>query len=73
MSFSVKGKEFLKKCNKIWEKVSNIIKTKFSIELLFDKKYLKAEENLWSKNPHERMLSVYLYISDIDWFSLYKK
>ena len=46
MSFSVKGKEFLKKCNKIWEKVSNIIKTKFSIELLFDKKYLKAEENL---------------------------
>ena len=46
MSFSVKDKEFLKKYNKIWDKLSNIIKIKFSIELLFDKKYLKAEERV---------------------------
>ena len=70
MSFSVKDKEFLKKYNKIWDKLSNIIKIKFSIELLFDKKYLKAEERVWSKNQHKR---IYLYISDIDWFSLCKK
>ena len=61
MSFSVKDKEFFKKYNKIWDKVSNITKIKFSIELLFDKKYLKAEERVWSKNNTKE----YIYISVI--------
>ena len=46
---------------KIWEKVSNIIK-KINSELIFNKKYLKAEK----KFNTQKKLSMFLYTSNID-------
>ena len=60
----MKDQEFLKKYNKIWEKVSNIIKTKFSIELLFDKKYLTAEK-IFDQKINTKECSQYIYLSVI--------
>ena len=52
---------------KIWEKVSNIIK-KIKSELIFNKKYLKAEK----KFNTQKKLSMFLYTSNmID--SVYRK
>ena len=41
MHFPIKDKEFLKSYNKIWKKVSNIIKKEFNSKLARNKKYLK--------------------------------
>ena len=35
----------IKKYNEIWEKVSNIIRKEVNSELVYNKKYLKAENN----------------------------
>ena len=45
----MKDKEFLEIYNVILEKVSNIIKIKFSNRLIYNKEYLKAEKNLITK------------------------
>ena len=45
MSFLMKDKAFLEIYNEIWEKVSNKIK-KINCELIYNKKYLKAEKNI---------------------------
>ena len=50
---------------KMWEKVSKIIK-KNNNELIYNKKYLKAEKKI----QHKRKLSMVLDASNIDWFSL---
>ena len=62
----MKDKEFLEKYNEIFEKFSNIIKKILFSELIYNKKYLTAEKKSYKKNQHKRMLSMYLYISDID-------
>ena len=49
----------------IWEKVSNI-KNKFKSELIYNKKYPKAEKNF----QHKTKLSMLLYNRNIIWFSL---
>ena len=48
MSLLMKGEEFLEKYNEILEKVSNIIK-KANIEFIYNKEYLKAENDLITK------------------------
>ena len=41
----------------IWEKVINVIKQKFNSELIYNRKYLKAEKDLTQKN----VFSVFIY------------
>ena len=53
MSFMIKdGKTFVKYMI-IWEKVSNIIKN-FNSELIYNKKYLKAEKRFNTKESFQR-------------------
>ena len=56
---------FFDKYNEIWKKISNIIKREVNSKLAYIKKYLKAE-----KNQHKWRLSLFLYTSNVDWFSL---
>ena len=57
----MKDKEFLEKYNEIWKKVSNTIK-KINGELIYDKKYLKAENNLITKKlTQKNPLNVFIY------------
>ena len=57
----MKDKEFLEKYNEIWKKVSNTIK-KINSELIYDKKYLKAENNLITKKlTQKNPLNVFIY------------
>ena len=42
--FLIKDETLFDKCNKIWEKVSNIIKKEFNSELVYNKRYLKAKK-----------------------------
>ena len=59
--FLMKDKKFLEKYNGIWENLSNIWKN--NSELIYNKKlYI-------TKNQHKAMLSMYLYMSDIAWFT----
>ena len=57
----IKDEKMFDKFMKIWEKVSNIIKSKFNSELIHNKIYLKAK-----KIQHKEMLSMFLYTSNID-------
>ena len=52
----------------IWEKVSNIIKRKFNSELICNKKYLKAEKRL---NTKESFQCFYIPLTLSD--SVYRK
>ena len=58
MYFLIKDEIFFDKYNEIWDiiknEVYNIIKKKFNRELIYNKKYLKAEK----KNQHKRRLSL---------------
>ena len=46
----------------------------FNSEPIYNKKYLKAEKKILQiKDQHERKLSMYLYINNVDWFTIYKK
>ena len=49
--------KLLEKCNKIWEKVKNIIKKEFDSEPVYNEKYLKAKIKSYK-------------ISNFDWFCL---
>ena len=62
MYFLIKDEYFLDKYMKIWEKFSNIIK-KFSSELIYNKKYLKAEEKF---NTKESFQCFYIQVVLID-------
>ena len=57
----IKDKNFSDKYMKILKKVSNIMKKIINSELIYNKKYLKAE-----KIQHKRKLSMVLYTSNID-------
>ena len=48
--FLIKDKTLFDKCNKIWEKVSNIIKKDFNSELVYNKRYLKAKKTRQKKD-----------------------
>ena len=50
-------KKKIDKYMKIWEKVSNIIKSKFNSELIYNKKYLKAEK----KSTQKKAFNVFIY------------
>ena len=54
--FQWKIKKLLQKCNKIWEKRSNIIKIIFNSEPLYSKKYIKAEKNKRKKKTFNVIL-----------------
>ena len=43
MSFLIKDRKLLEKYNKIWKKVSNIIKKYFFSKPLYNEKYLKSK------------------------------
>ena len=51
----------------IWEKVSNIIK-----KLMVNLYIIKKSKN-WNKIQHKRKVSMFLYTSNIAWFSLQKR
>ena len=63
----IKDKKFVDEYMKIWEKVSNAIK-KNNSELVCNKKYLKAEKNI---NTKEILQCFYIPVILID--SVYKK
>ena len=67
MYFMIKDKKFVDEYMKIWEKVSNAIK-KNNSELVCNKKYLKAEKNI---NTKEILQCFYIPVILID--SVYKK
>ena len=65
MSFLMKDEEFVGKYKEILEKVSDIIK-KLNNELIYNKKYLKAETKLITKTSTQKnALNVFIY-HDID-------
>ena len=61
----MKDEHFFHKYMKIWEKVSNIIKNKFNSELIYHKKYLKAEKKFDTK---ESFQCLYIPVILIDLF-----
>ena len=63
--FLMKDKEYLEKYNEIWEKVSNIIKNKFNSELVYNKKYLKAEKKSYNRKIKIKECTQSIYISVI--------
>ena len=73
MTFLMKVKEFLQKYNKIWEKVSNIIKKKFNSKLIYNKKYLKSEKKSYNETINTKKCSHCIYISVILIDSVYEK
>ena len=50
---------FFDKYNKMWEKVSNIIKKEFKSELVYNRKYLKTKGN-----QHKRKISLCFCMSN---------
>ena len=63
----IKDKKNFDECMKIWETVSTIIK-KISSELIYNKKYLKAEKRFNTKESFQ-----YFYIPVILFDSVYRK
>ena len=55
--FLIRGGKYFDKYNEIWEKVSNIIKKKVNSELIYSKKYLKAEK----KSTQKKVFNVFVY------------
>ena len=53
----IKVEKMFDKYMKIWEKASNITKNKFSSELVYNKKYLKAKNKF---NTKEKKISMFL-------------
>ena len=49
MYFMIKDENFFDKYMTIWEKVSNITKTNFISELIYNRKYLKAGKRFNTK------------------------
>ena len=46
MSFQIKDKKLLEKCNEIWEKVKNRLKKEIDSEPAYNEKYLKAKNKI---------------------------
>ena len=55
--FLIRGGKYFDKYNEIWEKVSNIIKKNFNSELIYSKKYLKAEK----KSTQKKVFNGFVY------------
>ena len=53
MYLVIKDETFLDKYMKVWKKVSDIIKNKFNSELVYNKKYLKAERKFSAKESFQ--------------------
>ena len=49
MYFLTKEERVFDKYDEIWEKVSNIIKKEFDSNFVYNKKYLKAEKKIYTK------------------------
>ena len=49
MSFQVRDNKLLKKCNKIWEKISNLMNTEFDSKLVYgdNDKYIKTKIKMY--------------------------
>ena len=68
MYFMIKGENLVDNYMTIWEKFSNIIINKFNSELIYNKKYLKAEKRLNTKESFQ-----FFYIPVILFDSFYRK
>ena len=53
LNFMIKDKNMFDKYMTVWGKVSNIIKRKFNSELIYNKKYLKAETRFKAKESFQ--------------------
>ena len=81
MSFLIKNENLLEKYNLIWKKVSNIIKKEFDSKPVYNKKYLKTKRNLIMQDTthffmimkYQKKVLIYLSISNIAWFGLWKR
>ena len=69
MYFKIKDENISDKYMVIWEKVSNVIK-KINSELIYNKKYLKAEKRFDKKDGFQCFYMPVIF--NIVWFSLYK-
>ena len=78
MSFLIKRKKLLEKYNEVWKKVSNIIKKEFDNKPVYNEKYIKSKIKSYNgkinthfhNNKIPKEGSMYLSISNINWFSL---
>ena len=78
MSFLIRDEKLLEKYHEIWKKKSNIIKKEFDSKPVLNENYIKTEIKYynWKTNTnfHNNKIpkegSMYLSISNIDWFSL---
>ena len=59
MSFMIQDENLIRKYNKIWKKVSNIIKKEFNSKPVYNKKYLRTKIKSYNGK-----------ISNTDWISL---
>ena len=53
MYLVIKDENFFDKYMKVWKKFSHIIKNKFNSELVYNKKYLKAEKKFIAKESFQ--------------------
>ena len=58
MYFMIKDEKFFNKYMKVWEKVSNIIKDIFNSEIIYNKRYLKAEKK---NSTPKKAFNVFIY------------
>ena len=63
--FSIKKEEVFIKYTEILEKVRDIIKNKFNSELIYSKKYLKAEKKITTKGGVQCLYSPVILIDSI--------
>ena len=61
----IKDEKFLKKCNEIWEKVSNIIKKEFGSKPVYNKRYLKTKMKICKGKINTKESSQCIYVSVI--------
>ena len=59
----IKDENFFYKYMNIWEKVSNVIKNRFNSEIIYNKKYIKAEKKA---NTKESFQYFYILVTFID-------
>ena len=57
--------KFFHKHNEIWEKVSNIIEKEFNSELVYNKKYLKAEKKINAKKDFLHICTKEIFIDSV--------
>ena len=65
MYFMIKDEKMFHKYMKIWEKVSNIIKSRSNREVIYNKKYLKFEKKIKTKKNFQCFYTLVLLIDSV--------